>query len=197
VSTQIAKRDYLQSLQKRILLYLAKHEPQTINETVNGIRSRQYRSSYKSSWTAFNSLEKKGLIKKTDVKTYRGREYPRFWLSSAGVFMALVEGASPQDLLVKTVKAYPNDKVLQCCLEIAPFTGIEAFKAGLSAILAKGKLEQSDAITIILTQSEKDLSIKQFKQFIQILKKHPEEYETLKKQIGQLTEFLDKIEEMI
>ena len=147
--------------------------------------------------TAFNSLEKKGLIKKADVKTYCGREYPRFWLSSAGVFIALVEGASAQDLLAKTIKTYPNDNVLQCCLEIAPFTGIEGYRIALSTILSKGKLEQSDAITIMLTQMEKDLSIKQFKQFLEILKKYPEEYEKLKQQIEQLTEFLSKMEKSI
>jgi hypothetical protein len=197
MSTQKTKRDNLPPLQKRIILYLAMHEPQTINETVKGIRSRQYRSSYKSSWTAFNSLEKKGAIKKTDVKTYRGREYPRFWLSSAGVFVALVEGASAQDLLEKTIKAYPNDKVLQCCLELAPFTGIEGYRVALSAILSKGKFEQSDATTMMLTQMEKDLSIKQFKQFLEVLKRYPEEYEKMKKQVEQFNKSLDKIKEMI
>jgi hypothetical protein len=197
MSTQKTKRDNLPPLQKRIILYLAKHEPQTINETVKGIRSCQYKSSYKSSWTAFNSLEKKGLIKKTDVKTYRGREYPRFWLSSAGVFVALVEGASAQDLLEKTIKAYPNDKVLQCCLELAPFTGIEGYRVALSAILSKGKFEQSDATIMMLTQMEKDLSIKQFKQFLEVLKRYPKEYEKMKKQVEQFNESLDKIEEMI
>jgi hypothetical protein len=197
MSTKKTKGNNLPSLQKRILLYLAKHEPQTINETVKGIRSPQYRSSYKSSWTSFNSLEKKGLIKKADVKTYCGREYPRFWLSSAGVFVALVEGASAQDLLERTIKAYPNEKVLQCCLELAPFTGIDGYRVVLSAILSRGKFEQSDAITMMLTQMEKDLSIKQLKQLLEVLKKYPGQYEKLKKQIEQLNEFLDKMEKMI
>jgi hypothetical protein len=197
MSTQKTKRDNLPPLQKRIILYLAKHEPQTINETVKGIRSRQYKSSYKSSWTAFNSLEKKGLIKKTDVKTYRGRKYPRFWLSSAGVFVALVEGASPKDLLDRTIKAYPNDKVLQCCLELAPYTGVEGYRVALSAILSKGKFEESDATTMVITQMEGDMSGKQFKQFLEILKRYPEQYERIKKHVEQLTELLDKMEKMI
>jgi hypothetical protein len=195
--TQKGKGDSLPPLQKRIVLYLAMHEPQTINETVKGIRSRQYKSSYKSSWIAFNSLEKKGAIRKTDVKTYRGREYPRFWLSSAGVFVALVEGASAQDLLEKTIRAYPNDKVLQCCLELAPFTGIEGYRVALSAILSKGRFEESDATNMMLAQMEKDLSIKQFKQFLEVLKRYPEEYGKMKKQVEQFNESLDKIEEMI
>lgn len=92
--------------------------------------------------------------------------------------------ASAQDLLAKTTKAYPNDKVLQCCLEMAPFTGIEGYRVALSAILSKGKLEQSDATTMMLTQMEKDLSINQFRQFLEILKRYPEEYKKLKNKSG-------------
>lgn len=101
------------------------------------------------------------------------------------------------DLLEKTIKAYPDEKVLQCCLELAPFTGIEGYRVALSAILSKGKFEESDATTMMLTQMEKDLSIKQFKQFLEILKRYPEEYEKLKNQVEQLTEFLDKMKKLI
>lgn len=72
---------------------------------------------------------------------------------------------------------------------MAPFTGVEGYRVGLSAVLAKGKLEESDAIAIMLLQSQKDLTTQQFKQLFEILKKHPEQYEKLKKQIEQLTEF--------
>ena len=50
---------------------------------------------------------------------------------------------------------------------------------------------------MMLTQMEKDLSIKQFKQLLEVLKKYPGQYEKLKKQIGQLTEFLSKMEKSI
>jgi len=71
------------------------------------------------------------------------------------------------------------------------------FRVGLSAILSKGKLEESDAIAIMLVQSQKDLSTERSKQFLEILNKHPEQYEKLKKQIEQLTKFLDKMEKLI
>ncbi len=80
---------------------------------------------------------------------------------------------------------------------MAPFTGVEGYRVGLSAVLAKGKLEESDAIAIMLLQSQKDFTIQQFKQLFEILKKHPEQYEKFKKQIGQLTEFLSKMEKSI
>jgi hypothetical protein len=50
---------------------------------------------------------------------------------------------------------------------------------------------------MMLTQTEKDLSIKQFKEFLEILKKYPKEYEKLKQQIEQLTEFLSIMEKSI
>jgi len=197
MSAQKIKNPILPPLQNRIVLYLAKQEPQTINETVNGIRSSDYKSQYKSSWIAFHSLEKKKVIQKTDFKIHQGREYPRFWLSNAGVFIALVEGTSSQHLLTKCLQIYPSDKALQYCLELAPFTGTEAYKVALSAILSKGKLEPSDAATMMFTLANKDLSNTQFKQFRQILKRYPQQYEQLKKQIKQLTEFLNKMEKMI
>jgi hypothetical protein len=111
--------------------------------------------------------------------------------------VAFVERASSQDLLDKTIKAYPDDEVLQCCLEMAPFTGTEGFRLGFSAILSKGRFEETDAFAIMLVQSQKDLTTQQFKQLFEVLKKHPEQYEKLKKQIEQLTEFLDKMEKLI
>jgi hypothetical protein len=195
MSTQRGKGNLFPPLQKRIILYLAKHEPLTINEIDKGIRPRN-KSSYHATWHAFKSLEKKKLVQKTDVKTYRGREYDLYWLSSAGVFVALVEGADAHDLLQRTIKAYPNDRVLQYCLQIAPFTGTDGYRIALSAILSKGKLEPSD-LTMMLTQKGKALSLEQFKQFQEIQGKFPEQREKQKKHIKQLIELLEKMEEMI
>lgn len=50
---------------------------------------------------------------------------------------------------------------------------------------------------MMLAQMEKDLSTKQFEQFLEVLKRYPEEYEKMKKQVEQLNESLDKIKEMI
>jgi len=64
-------------------------------------------------------------------------------------------------------------------------------------ILSKGKLEQSDLAVIMLTETEKDLSIEQFKQFLAILKKYPEERERARKRIRRVAELLERMEEMI
>ena len=201
MSTPKGKSNILPPLQKRIILYLVKHEPQTINEINSGINPTPRNKSlyYKSTWTAFKALKKKGMTKEVALKKYRGNEYPCFWLTDLGVFTALVEGADTQDLLEKTIKTYPNNKILQCCLAIAPFIDIEFYGIALSAILNKGKLEQSDLTTLMVTQAQKDSSIEQVKQFLGILKKYlpPEEYKKLDKQIKQYADLLKKIGEMM
>jgi len=192
MSTQESKGNNLPQLQKRIILYLAKSGAQTINETVKGLKGH-----YKSSWIAFNVLRKKGLIKKTDVKIYRNREYPRFWLTQGGIFVALVEGADTTNLLQTTLKSYPNDKTLQCCLELSPLLGLEGFRIALLAIQNKGKLDDSDTMKILLTHAQKDVSIEQFRELIEILKKYPKEYYETRKRLSQISKTLTELESLI
>lgn len=187
-----AKRSSFPPLQKRIILYLAKSGPQTINETKKGIKGH-----YKSSWIAFNVLGQKGLIKKTEVKDYHNRKYPRFWLTQGGIFVALVEGANAGNLLQRTINVYPDEKTLQCALELSPLLGIEGFKIGLAAIQDKGKLDYFDTMKIILAHAQKDVSPQQFKGLIEILKKYPKEYEGTKKRITQTNKLLTEMESMI
>jgi hypothetical protein len=191
MSTPEDRRNSFPPLQRRIILDLAKNDAQTINETVKGLNGH-----YKSSWIAFNTLEQKGLIKKTDVKHYRNREYPLFWLTQGGIFVALVEGANAEDLLQKTAKAYPNEKTLQCCLELSPLLGLEGFRIGLSAIQDKGKLDHSDMMKILFAHAQKDMSMQQIKRLIEILRKYPKEYEGTKKRINQANKLLAELESM-
>jgi hypothetical protein len=186
------KGKILPPLQKRIILQLAKNGARTINKTAEEIKKQ-----YKSSWTAFNTLKRKGLIRKTDLKIYRNREYPRFWLTQAGIFVALVEGADATNLLQKTLKNFPNDKTLLFCLELAPLLGLEGFRIALSAIQDKGKLDDSDKMTILLAHAQKDVSVKQFTQLIEILKRYPKEYGRTKKRLSQTIKVLIKLESLI
>lgn len=186
------KRSSFPPLQKRIMLYLAKSGAKTINETKKGIKGH-----YKSTWIAFNVLQQKGLIKKTDAKIYRNREYPRFWLTQGGIFVALVEGADAGSLLQRTVNVFPDEKTLQCCLELSPLLGLEGFRIGLSALQDKGKLDYSDMMKMLLAYAQKDMSMQQFKGIIETLKKYPKEYEGTKKRISQTNKFLTELESMI
>jgi len=192
MSTPKRRKKNFPPLQRRIILHLAKNDPQTINETKKGLKGH-----YKSTWIAFNVLKQKGLIKKTNVKIYRNREYPRFWLTQGGIFVALVEGADADDLLQRTAKAYPNEKTLQCCLELSPLLGLEGFRIGLSAIQDKGKLDDSDMTKILYAYAQKDMSTQRLKGLIEILRKYPKEYEGTKKRINQANKLLTELESMI
>lgn len=192
MSIQENKGKILPPLQKRIILHLAKNGAQTINKTAKGIKKQ-----YKSSWTAFNTLKQKGLIKKTELKIYRNREYPRFWLTQAGIFVALVEGADAANLLQRTIKTYPNDKTLQCCLELSPLLGLKGFKTALLAIQDKGKLDGSDKMDIIFAVAQKDVSVKQFRELIKILKRYPKQYYRTKKNLSEINKHLTKLASLI
>jgi hypothetical protein len=186
------KGDNLPPLQKRIVLNLAQNNSRTINETVRNVGSH-----YKPSWIAFKSLEEKGLIKKISKKHYRGREYPEFWLTVEGVLVAMLEGASSSGLLNRVNEVYPENKILQYCLEIGPKLNPEVFRIGLSALKNKGTLEPIDLTTIMLTQMQTETSEKTVKEALKILKKYPLEHNRLKKQLSETRADLDQIEEMI
>jgi hypothetical protein len=188
----MTKSQFLSPLQRRIFLYLAENDPKDKNETVKAIKGH-----YKSSWMAFNSLEKKGIISKINVKTYRGKEYPCFWLTTAGVFIALVEGANPKTVLTKTLEIYPENKFLQCVIEVSPILGTDMYDIALSAFLNKQKLEQSDISAMLATQLLKDRSMEQIKELIAIMKKYPQQFENLKERKERVLENLKKLESLI
>jgi hypothetical protein len=137
-------------------------------------------------------LKKQGLIREA-----KSTEYPLYWLTQAGVFVALVEGANPHNLLGRTIKIYPDDKTLQCTLEIAPLVGLEGFRIALSAVQDKGKLDDSDTTRILLAGTQRDVSIQQFKELFKILEKYPTEYERIKKRMGAMSTLLAKLVSLI
>jgi len=181
----------LPPLQKRIVLFLAKNSPQTINETVTSLDG-----SYKSFWTAFCSLEEKQVIQKVSVKSYRGREYPRFWVSPAGVLLALFEEVSPEGLLEKSLEIYPKDTSLQAILEVSPILGTESFKLAFQILLAKGKLDQADITMIMFSAMQKDLDISQLEPLLAILKRHPQQFEITKAYAKEISKKTAKLESL-
>jgi hypothetical protein len=185
----ITKSEFLPPLQKIILLYLAKTHPETKNATAKAIKGH-----YKSSWMAFNYLEEKGLIAKIDMKEYRGRLHPRFWLTTSGVFLALIEGINPKILLTRTVEIYPENKALQCIVEVTKILGTGMHKIAYSTILDKGKLEETDVSTMFATQLQRELSLEQIKDLISIMKRYPEQFGNFKVQTDQAIENLKKVE---
>jgi hypothetical protein len=188
----LKKNQLLPSLQKRIILNLAKNKPQTINETAKAIKGH-----YKASWLAFKSLTQKGLVQEVGIKEYRKRNYPTHWLTDEGVVVALFEGADPETLLKKTREIYPENQSLLYYLEIAPKLNPKVLEIGYSAVKTKGKLEPIDLATIMLTQMQTETSIQDFWKTVAILKNYPKQYKSFKKQVEQMLENLSQLNESI
>ena len=60
-------------------------------------------------------------IEKIKEKAYRGRQYPRFWLTENGILLAMSERIKPEILLRKTQEIYPKNRKLQFIIEAIPF----------------------------------------------------------------------------
>ena len=188
MSKSKTKSDNLHSLQKLIILHLAENEPQTINQTVKAISK-----SYKPTWIAFNSLEKKKLLAKFDVKNYRGRKYPRYWLTDEGMIMAMMEGASSKKLLEQTRTLYPEAKIIHCFLEMMPFIDPEVTKMAYSNVKGKGKLGFIEVASLFLSQAAVPMEIETAKQLTTVLKNYPEQYSILKEAIKTMIDQLSQL----
>jgi len=185
ISQQESKANSFPPLQKRIILYLAQSRPQTINETKKGIKGH-----YKSTWTAFNALKKKGLVKSVTSKHYQGRQYPCSWLTDLGVLLALHEGAKPEVLFKTTREIYPDSKDLYFIIEAVPILGKHALNVLYLAVLNRGEINQTDLISIFAAQLQNKLNPKQITQFIEILKKYPERHQQTRKNLRELYDLL-------
>jgi hypothetical protein len=183
------KGDNLHPLQKLIVLHFAESEPQTINQTVKAISK-----SYKPTWIAFNSLEKKKLIRKTDVKEYRGRKYPRYWLTDEGMIMAMMEGASSKKLLEQTKLLYPDVEIIHCFLEMMPFIDPEVTRMSYASVKGKGKFGFIEVATLFLSQAAMPMDIETAKELKAVLKKYPDQYNMLKLAVQTM---IDQITELI
>lgn len=192
MSIQPEKGDILPPLQKRIVLYLSKNEPQTKNEIVLGMNGSQ-----KSYWNAIERLKDKTLVQAVGSKTYRGNIFERIWISPTGVLVALFEGEDPKTLLENTIKVYPEDTNLQTIIEFAPILGTKAFEYAFHVILTKGRLDESDILMLILTQKENDMTTAQVKELLNLLKKHPQQLEDSKIFAKEITEKIQIINELL
>jgi ribosomal protein L28 len=169
-SKSLTKKTFLPPLQKKIFLYLANNDPKTINETVKAIKGH-----YKSTWNAFNKLQEKNLIKAVCTKNYQGQEYLRYWVSEDGAFIALCEGAKSVALIKRTLATYPDRRDLHYLLDSVCLLGTDAFEIGYFAFISKGKLEQSDVASMLITQIQHGLSTENVIKFIDLLQKYPEQ----------------------
>jgi hypothetical protein len=189
-SKPITKEAFLPPLQKKVFLYLANNDPETINETVKALKSH-----YKSTWNAFNSLEKKSLIKPVNSKNYKGQEYSRYWVTEDGALIALCEGTKTTNVIQRTLKIYPENKKLHYLLEAVSILGTEAFNYGYFAIVSKGKLDQNDISKMIITQCS--LSPQRIIQYSELLAKYPDEKQKFDKLITEMTDKLKNLDQLL
>jgi len=188
----VRENQFLPSLQKTILLYLAENCPKSkyaINKGING--------HYKSVWDSISALNEKGVVVEISKGEYRGRNYPVYWLTTAGVFIALVEGANQKNLLNKALQIYAENKLVQCIIELSTVIGTDTYKIAYSAVLNSKKLEKNDLYQMVGTLLAKDLSLDQLKELILIMNKYPEQFGNLKEQVKKMQENLKKVEQFI
>ena len=160
--------DLLPPFQKRIFVYLAESEPQTIREISKGVSA-----DYSATHRAFKKLESKKMLQVVAQKTYNNNEYGRYWISEVGAYVALCEGVSAFKLLHRSLRFYPENQNLHCLLEISPILGIRGFDIACLAFLNKGKIEQSDINSVIVSQMQDKLSVDDAKRIFEVIKKYP------------------------
>jgi len=180
------RSDKLPPLQRLIILHLAKSEPQTINETVTAIEK-----SYKPTWSAFNSLEKKKLIGKAGVKEYRNREYPVYWLTGEGIIAAMLEGADKSLLLEESKRVFPNEEIVHCFVEVI-YTNPKVVQLAHNVVKNKGTIEFADLLTVLVADATSE-DVDTMKKLVVVLKKYPEMYEQAKILIRQMMEQLGQL----
>ena len=188
------KSNNLPSLQRTIVLHLAKGEPQTINGIDTEISENSDRNkSYKSTHNALKSLEKKKLIRKADVMEYNNRKFDRFWLTDEGIINAMLEGTDEALLLENSKKIYPNAKILQCFLEIIQQMNPMILKLASNVIKNKGTMDFADLMAILISDANYESDEKTMKNIVTVLKKYPQEYEQAKILIQQMIEKLTQL----
>jgi hypothetical protein len=185
----INKHGFLTPLQKELLLSLAVNKPQTKNEAVRAIGG-----NYRSGWDALKELENKNLIKAVSQKFYRGREYPRYWVTENGILLALSEKTKLGILLRRTQEIYPENRNLQFLIEAIPILGETAFNMVRLAVAANGKIDQNDLISIFAAQ--KKLDDEELGRYNLILKKYPERYKQHADYIKRVSKNLKDLSEM-
>lgn len=179
------KSNSLHPLQRAIVLHLARNEPQTKNKT-----KKDLSKGYKSTWVAFNSLEKKNLIKIADIKEYRSRKFPRYWLTDEGIINAMLEGADKALLLEKSKEFFPDEKLLHCFLEVIQHMNPMIIQLASNVVRNKGSMDFADLMAILVSDANYEVDVEIMKKIVAVLKKYPEEYKQAKILIEQMIEKL-------
>jgi len=143
----------LPALQKRILLHLAHEGAKTRNEVKEAVGS-----AYKNILFAFNSLLKKGLIKRVGTKIYRQRKFPQFWLTNPGMLIALSNNANPDILKKNAEKIYGKSEELDFLIDMSKIAPLKQFGELYFGVRAISDIALND---------------NQIDEFLKIIRKYP------------------------
>ena len=114
------------------------------------------------------------MIKAVGVKTYQGKEFPRYWLGEDGTFVAMLEGAKVDTVVKKAKEIYPDEKEFHYFLDATSILGTEAFEIAFKALLTKGKVEADDVAAMLVNQVLKGISPEALGKFFVLLQLYPE-----------------------
>lgn len=135
-------------------------------------------------------------LAETTVKTYRGQNYPQYWLTDDGALVALAEGTDPKHLLGLAKQIYPEDQRLACYLEVLPKVDLDIIRVVYS-ITQKGKFESDDLLDLLLIGSTTDKEGQSFEETVETFKAYPDEFDAFKKRMDKIMEGLDKLKEFM
>jgi Tfp pilus assembly ATPase PilU len=189
ISKAVTENQYLPPLQKQILLYLAENQPQSKYSVKKGMKGY-----YKSIYDAVDDLTEKKILAEIKEEEYRNRKHSVYWLTPAGVLIALVQGASAKAVLNRTIEVYHDNKQLQCLVDLTTILGTDALQIGYQGILRKGKLERNDVSLMLGTMLLRELSLEQITDLIAIMKKYPEQFGDFRQQTDEAFDRVKKAE---
>ena len=164
----------------------------TRNQTATNLNAHQ-----KASSKAFKRLRTMKLVTKVGQKDYQNTKYPLFWVTEDGAVFALCEGADQKRVLKRALDIYPDNRNLHFALEIMPIFGLDAFKLVCSAFAKKGKLEDSDKAQIYATQMENKFTQDEKTQFVDVLKRYPEQQKPFEVAFKKMNISMEKLLEQL
>ena len=142
-------------------------------------------------------MKREGLVNQVLVKTYRGKEYPQYWLTPMGVYEVLINGVNSEKLFEMTKQLIPENSMLHCCLEIAPYISSEVFRIGVFAIKEKRKIQEVEAIAMMLANEQTHPTTETYMKIAEIMTKYPGVHELMKKRLEEMKDNLDFLNEII
>jgi len=190
MSKEKPKYNSLPKLQKKIVLCLAREGPMIIRETNTKIKGE-----YTSTNRAFHELEAKDMITKIDVMPYRGREFPKYWLTIRGLGWALLNNAKALNLKEYALRVSRNDEdrnAIEAYFELRESGGPKAANTFDKFIFLHGKLELTKLL-INLLPDMLSINKSETEKLFETAKKYPYwklTEETIRKMMNELKRVL-------